>query len=63
MNWKDIGVRAAKTAIQTAIAYAGTASMMDFSDQTWWVGMAVTSGSAGLSVVNNVLVQYRENAT
>ena len=67
MNWKDIGIRAAKTAVQAAVT-AIVANAALFSGITDWdsakgvlltVGMA--AGSAAVSAAWNIISQALED--
>lgn len=60
-NWKDIIVRAVKTFVQTAGSYAIAAlSGVDFFEgnksETFWVGVVVSAGAAGISAVWNTVL-------
>lgn len=59
---KDVAVRAVKTFIQTAGAYAiANLSGVDFFGgdigTTFWTGLALSAGAAGLSAVWNGVIQ------
>lgn len=61
INWKDVLVRAVKTFVQTAGSYAIAAlSGVDFFEgdkgETFWVGVAVSAGAAGISAVWNTVL-------
>lgn len=58
INWKDVGVRALKTFWQAAVSYliavlAGVDFFGGEQDKTFWAGIALSAGSAGLSAVYN----------
>ncbi len=61
VNWKDVIVRAAKTFLQTAASYLITnLAGVDFFEgnvsETFWIGLALSAGAAGLSAVWNGVV-------
>lgn len=60
MDWKDIAVRAFKTAVQVAIA---TVPVSAYFDKDWTlVATGVLAGvAAGISVVQNAVKQYRDS--
>lgn len=58
VNLKDVGIRAVKTFVQTALSYLiANLSGVDFFGgelgETFWVGLALSAGAAGLSAVWN----------
>lgn len=62
INWRDVGIRALKTFLQTAGAYliANLTGVDFFSGEvstTFWVGLVLSAGAAGLSAVWNGIVQ------
>lgn len=62
LNWNDIGVRAVKTFIQSAVSYLViNLSGVNFFDgnigDTFWVGLALSAGAAGMSAVWNTVLQ------
>lgn len=62
VDWKDVLIRAFKTFAQTAASYLIAAlGGVDFFDgskgKTFWVGLALAAGSAGLSAVWNGVLQ------
>lgn len=60
IDWKDVAVRAAKTFIETAVAvFAAGLNGVDLfaTEQGFWVGLAVSAGSAGISAVWNGLIE------
>ena len=68
VNWKDVLLRAGKTFVQTAGSYLIAAlGGVDFFggnvNATFWVGLALSAGAAGLSAVWNgvvgPIVQYK----
>ncbi len=61
VDWGDVTVRALKTFAQVALTYAFTAlAGVDFSEEisgTFWLGFALSAGSAGVSAAwNSVLI-------
>lgn len=61
IDWKDVFIRAGKTFLQTAGAYLiANLTGVDFFDgergQTFWIGLALSAGAAGLSAVWNGVV-------
>ena len=60
-NWKDVFVRALKTFVETALSFLIAAlSGIDFTGDhttTFWVGIALSAGAAGLSAVWNGVIQ------
>lgn len=61
INWRDVGIRAFKTFLQTAGAYliANLTGVDFFSGEvgtTFWVGLALSAGAAGLSAVWNGVI-------
>lgn len=57
-DWKDVIIRAIKTFVQTACSYiiANLAGVNFFEGQTgetFWIGLALSAGAAGLSAVWN----------
>ena len=60
IDWKDVGIRALKTFAQTAASYlitnlAGVNFFGSMSD-TFWVGLALSAGAAGLSAAWNGII-------
>lgn len=58
IDWKDVGIRAVKTFVQTAGSYLIAAlGGVDFfagdKGETFYVGMLLSAGAAGLSAVWN----------
>ena len=58
IDWRDVLIRAVKTFAQTAISYLiASLSGVDFfsGDQsaTFWVGLALSAGAAGISAAWN----------
>lgn len=61
INWKDVLVRAGKTFVQTAGSYTVAAlSGINFfegdKNATFWVGILVSAGAAGISAVWNTVL-------
>lgn len=61
VDWGDVFIRALKTFAQVAVTYAFTAlAGVDFSEEisgTFWLGFALSAGSAGVSAAwNSVLI-------
>lgn len=61
IDWRDVLVRAGKTFLQTAGAYLIAAlGGVDFfagdKGETFWVGLALSAGAAGLSAVWNGVI-------
>ena len=61
VNWKDVLVRAGKTFIQTATSYLiASLGGVNFFDgdksETFWVGLVLSAGAAGLSAVWNGVI-------
>ncbi len=61
VDWKDVGIRAVKTFLETAISYLIAAlGGVDFGSdlgQTFWIGLGLSAGAAGLSAVWNGVLQ------
>ena len=62
IDWRDVGIRAGKTFIQTALSFLiATVSGVDFFEgdksETFWVGLFLSAGAAGLSAVWNGVLQ------
>lgn len=62
IDWRDVGIRAGKTFIQTALPFLIAAvSGVDFFEgdksETFWVGLFLSAGAAGLSAVWNGVIQ------
>lgn len=60
IDWKDVSIRALKTFAQTAVSYlitnlAGVDFFGNLSD-TFWVGLALSAGAAGLSAAWNGII-------
>ena len=58
IDWKDVGIRAVKTFVQTAASYLIAAlGGVDFfagdKGETFYVGLFLSAGAAGLSAVWN----------
>ena len=58
IDWKDVAIRAGKTFVQTALSYVIAAvSGVNFFEgdksETFWVGLILSAGAAGLSAVWN----------
>ena len=58
MDWKDIGVRAVKTAIQSFIAVVGVGLVTDVA--TLQAG-AIAAASAAVSVVMNAILAWSQS--
>ena len=58
MNYKDIAVRALKTFVQAALAYAAV-NVATVNNQDSLKTFAVGAVAAGVSAIWNSLVQYR----
>lgn len=61
IDWKDVAERAGKTFVQTAVSYLVAAlTGVNFFDgdksETFWVGLFVSAGAAGLSAVWNAVL-------
>ena len=61
-NWKEIAIRALKTFVQTAGSYLiVNLSGVDFFDgdkgKTYWVGLVLAAGAAGISAVWNTVIK------
>jgi hypothetical protein len=61
IDWRDVGIRAGKTFLQTAGSYliANLTGVDFFSGKTgttFWVGLALSAGAAGLSAVWNGII-------
>ena len=62
IDWRDVGIRAGKTFVQTALSFLiATVSGVDFFEgdksETFWVGLFLSAGAAGLSAVWNGVLQ------
>ena len=62
IDWKDVIIRALKTFAQTAISYLMAAlNGVDFFGgdlgKTFWTGLALSTGAAGLSAAWNGVLQ------
>ena len=62
IDWKDVAIRAGKTFVQTALSYVIAAvSGVNFFEgdksETFWVGLILSAGAAGLSAVWNGVLQ------
>jgi hypothetical protein len=62
IDWKDVLIRAVKTFAQTAVSYVMAAlNGVDFFagnlGKTFWVGLALSTGAAGLSAAWNGVIQ------
>lgn len=58
VDWKDVIIRAVKTFVQTAASYLITnLAGVDFfggdMKETFWLGLALSAGAAGVSAVWN----------
>ena len=57
VDWKDVAIRAIKTFLQTALSYLLAAlGGVDFGTslgKTFWIGLGLSAGAAGLSAVWN----------
>lgn len=59
MDWKDIGVRAAKTFVQTLVATVSVVVVLGGDVATIKAGV-IAASAAGLSVVWNALLQWSQ---
>ena len=62
VDWKDVLIRAVKTFLQTAVSYLIAAlGGVDFFGgdlgETFWIGLALSTGAAGLSAAWNGVIQ------
>lgn len=61
VDWKDVLIRAVKTFLQTAVSYLIAAlGGVDFGSslgRTFWIGLGLSAGAAGLSAVWNGVLQ------
>jgi len=60
IDWKDVGVRAMKTFVQTAasVFIAGLGGVDLFAQKEgFWIGLLLSAGSAGISAVWNGLIE------
>lgn len=61
VDWKDVVIRAVKTFLQTAVSYLIAAlGGVDFGSnlgRTFWIGLGLSAGAAGLSAVWNGVLQ------
>ena len=62
LNWKDIATRAIKTFVQSAMSYlilnlTGVDFFSGSMSDTFWVGLGLSAGAAGLSAVWNTVLQ------
>ena len=62
IDWRDVSIRAGKTFVQTALSFLIAAvSGVDFFEgdksETFWVGLFLSAGAAGLSAVWNGVLQ------
>ena len=57
VDWKDVAIRAVKTFVQTAVSYLiAVLGGVDFGSnpgKTFWIGLGLSAGAAGLSAVWN----------
>ena len=60
MNWKDIGVRAAKTFVQTFLSVA-TVQMVIAQDINALRSAAVGALAAGIAVIWNAVLQWSQS--
>ncbi|MEA5017041.1 MAG: hypothetical protein VB099_21040 [Candidatus Limiplasma sp.] len=61
VDWKDVAIRAFKTFMQTAVSYLVAAlGGVDFGSslgKTFWIGLGLSAGAAGLSAVWNGVLE------
>ena len=60
VNWKDVAVRAVKTFIEAAVAFAGTelAGMDVFAiDKRVWCAVGISAAAAGVSAIWNGMIE------
>lgn len=60
MDWRSIGIRAAKTALQSFLAVA-TAQVIISQDVNALRGAAVAALAAGYSVIQNALLTWSQS--
>lgn len=60
IDWKDVGVRAAKTAVATAIGTLGFTALGAVSLDAAQTA-ALAGGSAGVTVILNAVIQWTQS--
>lgn len=60
VNWKDVAVRAVKTFVEAAVAFAGAelAGMDLFAiDKSMWAAVGLSAAAAGISAIWNGMIE------